>query len=579
MNKCNADAGVVRTALIRFLQRCRHFRFLILGLLTMLVIGLPVNAAERVSFYFGILGRSIDVSSLEMFAEEGVVNRQLRSYFALAGVNEEEKAAFRTALQEPADVDPVLLSRFFYTNIGDDILTKFLGDLIRTEAGLNGKYALRAALILAAQDEDGLSVLNFLRHLPTNMRLNLQSMLNLGREIEEVVDATIFAVETLDTLSTEEARSEPPTTFTTMNPLDQLGEYGVQSQRWTLTSDRRDPASGANYQRQFYVDVYWPQQWRDGKTPVIVGSHGLSSKPEYFEGWAEHMASYGYVVALPQHPGSDEAQRDRFQRGLSPEIFLVNEFVDRPQDISDVIDELARRNASEFDGQLDLDHVGVGGHSFGGYTALAMAGATIDFDFLANECGDRFSYLNTSLLLQCQALELPHQDYQFRDERVTSVAIMNPVNSSIYGPSGLSKVDVPVFMLAGSHDPATPAVFEQFRTFPWFTTPDRYLGLIEGQAHVDFSEIDAGITDTINSIDGLTLADPGIIRTYARSLSVAFFEVHTAQNDDYRPYLKASYSDFLSQDEEFGLHFISAAVNKELVDAIASLGPKSNLNE
>jgi predicted dienelactone hydrolase len=551
---------------------------LALGSLSTLALLMPAYGAGRISFYFNILSRSLDVSSLEAFAEDGTVNAQLRGYFAIAGLDAEERAAFRTALQEPVEADPVLLSRLFYSKIGEDILTLFLGDLIRTDAGLNGKYSLRAALILASQDEEGLSVLNFLRHLPTDMRINVQPVLQLSQNVDFVVDATKYAITTLDDLSAQQARTEPFVDFSALPRLDEPGEYDVQSQQWTMTSERTDPLSGSTSQRQFYVEVWHPTQIRMGQTPVIIFSHGLSSRPEDFSDWAAHMASYGYLVAMPQHPGSDMGQRDRFKQGLSRELFLVSEFIDRPQDISDVIDELERRNAAEFGGQLDLDNVGVAGHSFGGYTAFAVAGATIDFEFLADECGDRFSYLNTSLLLQCQALVLPHQPYSFRDERVQAVAVMNPVNSSIYGRSGLGNIQTPTLILSGSHDPATPAVFEQFRTFPWMTTQNRYLGLIEGQAHVDFSQVDAGITDTINSIDGLTLAEPQIIQTYAQSLSVAFFGVYTEQNDDYLPYLQASYSNFLSQDQAFSLYLISEQMNPELEAAIARFTSGRSLN-
>lgn len=538
-------------------------------LLALLTAAWPARAAERIFFYYSIIGRSLDVSGLEAFAEEGTVNGQLGGYFSLAGVDEEEQAAFRAALQRPAPVDPALLSRVLYTNIGEDILERFLGDLLRTEAGLNGKYSLRAALVLAAQDEDGLSTLNFLRQLPTDMRVNLQSVLNLAQNVEAVVNATLFAIETLEVLSDKEAGQNTPINYADLPPLDQPGADQTRSLQWNLTAERQDPISGESYQREFYVNVTRPDQLRSGKMPVVVLSHGLSSKPEYFTALAGHMASHGYVVAMPQHPGSDESYRNQLIEGLTSTLFDVGEFVDRPLDISAVIDELENRNASEFGGQLDLDHVGVGGHSFGGYTALAVAGATIDFDFLEAECGDRFSYLNTSLLLQCQALDLPRQTYGFRDERVQSVAVLNPVNSSIYGPEGLGQIQIPAMVLSGSHDPATPAVFEQFRTFPWLASEERYLGLIEGQAHVDFSELDVGITDTINSINGLTLADPSIIETYAHGFALAFFGVHAAQNEEYRPYLQASYSDYLSRDQATPLHLISEVMNPELEAATA----------
>ncbi len=112
------------------------------------------------------------------------------------------------------------------------------------------------------------------------------------------------------------------------------------------------------------------QQWREGKTPVVVISHRLGSRPEDFAKRAQYLADYGYVVALPQHIGSDYQQQPALIKGYSRQVFLTDEFIDHLLDVSYVIDELERRNAKEFDGRLALDNVGIFGHSFGGYTAL-----------------------------------------------------------------------------------------------------------------------------------------------------------------------------------------------------------------
>ena len=535
------------------------FQLLPLGMISALLTAVPVDAAESLLFRYGFLSRSLQISSLEAFAEDGVVNSDLAFYFRLAGADATELAKFRESLQEAVDIDPVLFSRFFYTKIGENILTQ-LGQGLQTRSGLNGKLSLRAALILAALDPEGLSLLNFLRKLPTDMQFDIGKALDLERTVERVVEATESSIEAMRILSAEEAATEPPVDFSTLPDISQSGPLGVQQRRLVLTD--------ASRQRQFYVDLYQPQQWRAGKTPVIVHSHGLASNPESRRRQSAHLASYGYVVALPQHPGSDTLQVENFQAGLSSQIFLTNEFIDRPQDISYVIDELERRNQSEFGGRLDLENVGVSGHSFGGYTALAVAGAKIDFDHLETECNRQFAYLNTSLLLQCEALTLPRRDYNFRDQRIQAVAVDNPVNSSIYGPDGLSQIQIPALMLAGSHDPATPAVFEQFRTFPWLTTPTKYLGLVEGQARVDLSELDAGVTQVIESVPGLTLASPEVVLTYFKAMGLAFFEVYISQALDYQPYLRASYAAYLSQEEPFKLYLISAVSDQEVAQPL-----------
>lgn len=520
----------------------------------------PATAAERLGFQYGLIVRSIEIESLETFAETGEVNSELDSYFDLANINPEQQAEFRVALQNSVDLDPVLISRFFYSNIGDEILTQFLGDLIRTEAGLNSKYAIRSAVVLAANDEAGLSLLNFLRYLPNNIRIDLGKVLELSDAVATIVEGTDYAIATMDQLSRSEAVGDPAVDFAALPNPSQPGPFETTYRRWTLTDESRD--------RTLYVDVFQPQRARSEETPVVVISHGLASNPEAFWKRAEHLASYGYMVVLPQHPGSDVLQVERFRQGLSDDLFLVEEFIDRPKDISFVLDMLERRSASELEGVLNLRQVGVIGHSFGGYTALALAGAVPDFEFLAQECAAPFSYVNISRLLQCEALKLPQQTYNFRDPRVAAVIALNPVNSGIFGPEGLSQVTIPVAIAAGSYDPATPAVFEQFQTFPWLGSSEKYLGLIEGQAHVDFSQVDAGITNAINSIEGLTLASPFIVDYYADAMTLIFFEIYVADNSEYRAFLQSDYSAYLSQNQEFKIYVISEESTDGLEAAI-----------
>lgn len=541
----------------------RHWQRLALvgaGCLSALLTALPTPAAERISFIYGPFQAALSVQSLEEFGKTGQVNPDLAFYFKLAKASEATKAKFRQALVKRPEIDPILPSRFFYSEIGEDILRR-MGRFIAMPRGLNGKYALRSALILSALDPEGLTLLNVLRKYPTDVWIDVNNVLFLAKTIDRVVQATQYFTDKVQEAAAKETANSAPVDFSKLPDLRQPGSYGVAAkQRWQLTDASRN--------RSFYVDVYQPQRWRSGKTPVLVFSHGLSSRPEDFAERARHLASYGYVVALPQHPGSDHEQAQRLKRGLSQQVFLTNEFIDRPRDISYVIDELERRNASEFGGRLNLQSVGVGGHSFGGYTALAVAGATIDFDFLKQEC-DRLAYPNTSLLLECQALSLPRQAYNFRDPRVTAVFAANPVNYSIFGPKGLAQIQIPVMIASGSYDPAAPAVFEQARSFPALTAPIKYLALAEGQAHVDLSQLDAGVTQAIDAVPGLTLPSPDLIHDYANALILPFFEVHLVGNADYRSYLQSSYAEYLSRNQEFKVFLISAASDPAMRQAIA----------
>ena len=535
-----------------------HFLFsLILGTLTVVGTLLPAQAGEKIKFIAGPLRFSLRISSLEAFAADGTVDRGLADYLRITGATEEEKAQFREILLKRTEIDPVLLSRLLRTEMGEDLLSRW-GEHIAIQGGRNGKYALRGAIVTSALDANGLSLINVLRNLPTNIQIDVRQALSLADRVDLIITATNFFREEIIRLAQQEIAKASPVDFATLTDLRQRGELGVEKRQWKLTDASRG--------RTFDVDVYQPKKWRAGKTPVVIISHGLSSSPQYFADYGEHWATYGYVVAVPQHPGSDTRQLQDLKAGLSRQIFLTSEFIDRPRDLSYVIDELERRNQADFAGRLDLNQVAAVGHSFGGYTALAIAGATIDFEHLEQECNRS---LNLSLLLQCRALSLEPKVYKLKDERVKVIGITNPLKSAIFGPKGLASVSLPVYVQAGKYDPATPFVLEQVRPFPWLNTANRYLSLQEGDTHADIWELDAGIAELIDNFTYLSLPEAELLTSYNQALILAFIEVHLLGNEDYRTYLQSAYADYLSQGQEFKNFLITNASTEGLEEAIA----------
>lgn len=69
---------------------------MIIGTAIVGLTALPVRAAERVYFSYGVLERSVAVSSLEAYAEDGTVNSDLA--FFLRFLDEDVRDEFRTAL-------------------------------------------------------------------------------------------------------------------------------------------------------------------------------------------------------------------------------------------------------------------------------------------------------------------------------------------------------------------------------------------------------------------------------------------------------------------------------------------------
>ncbi len=532
----------------------------VLGTITSLTLSLPTYAAQKVYFVFDSIGVSIPVSDLETYADTGRLSQQLDRYFSLAGASEEDRNAFREALSTPAPIeDPVRFSRLLNTDEGERILNYF-GKVINIQGGRNGKFLIRGALVQAALDEEGLTLINFLNKLSTNVQIDLKKAIRLARQVELVVDGTYLFIDKVTELAAKETEETKNINFSQLTDPRKRGNLKVKKQTWNLTDEKR--------QRNFYVDVYQPQTLADKPVPVIIISHGLSSRPEDFGKWARHLASYGYVVALPQHPGSDIKQTEDFLEGYSRQIFIRDEFINRPLDISYTIDELERRNTSLFSGKLDLENVGVAGHSFGGYTMLAIAGATPDFKALEQDCTLDIGDLNTALLLQCRALKLEQKEYNFKDERVKAVFVVNPVNSGIFSHKSLAKIDIPVFIGAGSYDPATPFIFEQVTSYPRLKVPNKYLQLQEGQAHVDFSQLDAGITDMLETTIDLTLPSPQLLDGYTNSMMLSFFEVYVNNNSEYKPFLQSVYADYISQGQEFKTHLITGKSSDELNQSI-----------
>lgn len=370
---------------------------------------------------------------------------------------------------------------------------------------------------------------------------------------------TEVMVKEVSRLAEVEAAIEPPVNFADLPDIRQLGGCGVEQRTIILNDEQRDFSRVTQRKGQFRVLLYTPQRWRTGKTPVVVISHGLGSRPEAFRDYAKHLTSYGYMVALPQHSGSDAERIWQRLTGQSQDIFNLEEFIDRPLDITYVLNQLEQRNHSEYNGRLDLENVGVMGHSFGGYTALTLAGAEINFEDLNTVCALTPGLPNLSLLLQCRALELPRRSYSFRDQRVKAILSLDPVGSEVFGAKGLRPIQIPVLIVAGSEDNTTPAVFEQIRLFPWLTTAHRYLALIEGKAHIGtFSDLDANLNLVLRRVTNLKGLNSSIFYSYINSLSLAFFEVYLADNLAYAPYLQSSYAKYISQ-SPFHLSLISAA--------------------
>lgn len=539
---------------------------LLLGSLGFWLLPNPAIAAERVYASYAALERSVPIASLETYAKQGKIDENLAVYAKY--VSSQQLVQLRSALLARADLSAVAISQFLYTSIGERLLER-LGEVIQTEKRQSGFYAIRAALILAAADPEGLTLLNIMRKFPTGaIRIDLRRSQQITMQLQQLINQT----KQVSTLVSQQSEAEVASASSQVDlsrlpDLRQQGQYTWRKLTLTLNDFRRA--------RILLTDIYLPSTSQSA--PVIVISHGLGSERASFEYLATHLASYGFAVAVPQHPGSDAQQLRSLLAGLGSEVAEPNEFINRPLDVKYLLNELQRLDQSnlEFRGQMNLQQVGVIGQSFGGYTALALAGASLNFDQLQKDCQALNNSWNVSLLLQCRALELPRVQYNLQDARIKAAIAINPIDSSILGEAGLSQIQIPVMIVSSSADTFAPALPEQIIPFTWLTTPKKYLVLIQNATHFStIGETDPA-TDPVVIPDEIIGPRPELARRYMDALSVAFFQTYVVGASKYRSYLSASYAKAISQ-TPLELSLVQSLPATQMVQANKALMPSEH---
>ncbi|MEO1592346.1 MAG: alpha/beta hydrolase, partial [Cyanobacteria bacterium J06632_22] len=433
-----------------------------------------------------------------------------------------------------------------YTRQGEYLLN-ILADVIRTAGRRQDLRAIRGPVILAAADpEEGLTLLNVLRRFPTpTVRVDLAKGLAIARELDRNVLQTSAAIGYISQEATLLAE-ELPLTETDQQAVARATRSGpYQVERTAL---RQTPLP---------VDVYAPRDAagnRLAERPAVVISHGLGYDRTVFRYLAERLASHGFVALAVEHRGSSAEQINALLTGRSAMVVPDNEFLERPRKITALLDYLEAQTV--WQQQIDFDRIGVLGQSFGGYTALALAGAELNFEQLTAACPPVTLSLNISLLLQCQALELAEPGVttlNLADDRVKAAIAINPISSVLFGETSLSQVAHPTLILAGGADTVAPALSEQIRPYTWLTMPDRYLMLMPLGTHFSVSAMSETGSEAFALPPQFMGQRPDIDQAYVAATGLAFFDTYLTAGNQFRPVLSSAgtiaLSDQLSQRE------------------------------
>ena len=419
-------------------------------------------------------------------------------------------------------------------------------------------------MVLAAYDDEGLTLLNAIRKYPLrDLRINLDSVIQASNDLDDILlnSRSLFAY--IREKGSRGVTSEEALLANLTDPR-QPGSVEWSTTTLGITNPVRDPGE------EVAVDIYLPKDLEE-PAPLVVISHGLASNRNTFAYLAEHLASQGYAVAAIEHPATDATRYQQYIAGFEkePETEVA---IRRPLDITALLDYLEQQAANDpaWEGKIRTDRIGLIGHSLGGYTALAAGGAQFDFDYLDQVCSDPNRTIlpfNLSLLLQCQVLELPAEEYEIADERVAAILAINPIGSALFGPNGFSQIQIPTMMVAGSNDFFAPAMGEQVKPFTWLKNEHRYLVLVENGTHFSFLPEDSGGEEVFNLPQELIGPDPELAHPALNGLATVFLQTYIVESDTYEPLL-TEFSIPTSNGNEFNFALTRSLTESELEEAI-----------
>lgn len=223
----------------------------------------------------------------------------------------------------------------------------------------------------------------------------------------------------------------------------------------------------AKRDREIPLLVYLPAEKKPAA--VVLFSHGLGGSRNGCAYLGKHWSARGYVAIFVQHPGSDEAvwrdapllQRMNALRGAAS----AANFLLRVQDVPAVLDQLGKWNGEKghaLEGRVDLERVGISGHSFGAVTTQAVSG-------------------------QAQARRA-----RFTDDRIRAAIAFSPSTPKVGNPqAAFGSVKVPWLLMTGTRDTSPiggQTVESRQDVFPALPPGSKYEVLLDGAEHSAFAE-------------------------------------------------------------------------------------------
>lgn len=227
--------------------------------------------------------------------------------------------------------------------------------------------------------------------------------------------------------------------LSTLTVLDDRSDRGLEGLIW-YPAKATKPTS-LDFESAVWVgsEVIRDADAAPGAFPLIVLSHGMFGNSRNQAWFAAEMARRGFVVAAVDHPGTSTWLRDPDQRRALWE---------RPGDITRVIDFAVSPGALPV--QVDPDQIFMAGHSLGGFTALALAGARYDAQRLERFCDTMPGELACRIFADWEIAQTPGDRERMQDdladERIRAFAVFDLGGTQSFSDVSLNKIDKPLLV-------------------------------------------------------------------------------------------------------------------------------------
>ncbi|PRA79326.1 lipoprotein signal peptide [Ochrobactrum sp. MYb29] len=177
-----------------------------------------------------------------------------------------------------------------------------------------------------------------------------------------------------------------------------------------------------------------------GAHALVVLSHGYGGSWRNLNWLANELTQQGYIVAAPDHPGTTTFNKDADQAA---------KLWERPHDLSRVIDALTAD--PELAGRVDAQRIAVIGHSLGGWTVTALAGARFDTARFKKDCrihtSPRACSLSAELGLGNRELEK-----EMSDPRIGAFVALDLGLARGLLPESLAGIHIPSLIISAGTD-------------------------------------------------------------------------------------------------------------------------------